>query len=177
MVVGAASIMTSARAENAGATSNRDVLAGLLCQVLDAQYEAVENYCNAQTALFNAIHSRETPQHPSVGRQLQADSPDHRVASSVDGAVRSHGDAVSALHRNLRDLHELHPQLPRNVRRVVSEHIDRMEHILAWLGGHEPLVHPNGVPCRAEISTDAFTLALTSTRASLRLVKDAVPKS
>jgi hypothetical protein len=175
MVVGVALIMTSARADCDGTTSNRDVLA-VLCQLLDAQYEAVEKYCNAQTALFNAIHSREPPQHPSVGRQLQADSPDHRVASSVDVAVRSHGDAVSALHRNLRDLHELHPQLPRNVRRGVSEHMDRMEHILAWLGGHEPLVHPNGVPCRAEVSTDAFTLALTSTRASIRLVKDAAPK-
>jgi hypothetical protein len=162
--------MTS-RDKNAGANQHVVVV---LCQLLDAQYQAVENYCNAQTSLFNAIHSKERPQYSSVRRQdaFAAD----RVAP-VDEALRAHGDAIAALHRNLRSLQEVHAKLPRNLKNVVGDHMDRMDHILAWLGGQEPLVHPNGIPFRAAISTDAFTLALTSTRASIRVVKDAVPKS
>jgi hypothetical protein len=175
MVVEAASSQMTSSSDNENAAGRRHVV--VLHKLLDDQYQAVENYCNAQTALFNAIHSREPPQLPSARRREgSAAVSSDRGAPAVDEALRSHGDAITALHRNLRSLREVRSKLPRNWRDIVSDHTDRMDHILAWLGGQEPLAHPNGVPCRAEISTDAFTLALTSTRASIRVVKDAVPK-
>jgi hypothetical protein len=129
-----------------------------LSDLLDEQYEAVLAYCNSQISLYNAIHSKHD-------RQGEA-------RYNMKSVLRSYSDALAAVRSNLRNLHELSETLPRSQQKLLVDHLDRMDHVLNLVGG-QPLVHPNGVPTSRAIDTDSFTLALSSTRASIRLVKEA----
>jgi hypothetical protein len=132
----------------------------VVSRLLDEQYEAVEAYCNAQISLYNAIHSK-----PGGGRN----------SCSARLVLRSYSDALSSVQASLGRLHEAAAAagLPRNERALVRDHLGRMDHVLALIGG-EPLVHPNGVPTARPVDADTFTLALSAARASARVVKDAM---
>jgi hypothetical protein len=123
---------------------------------LDEQYDAVEAYCNSQIALYNVIHSKQGGGNISMRLVL-----------------RSYSNALSAVRTNLRRLNKLTATLPRNEQKLLRDHLARMGHVLAVIGG-QPLVLPNGVPTTRSINADTFTLALSATRASIRLVKDAM---
>lgn len=148
-----------------------------ILQLLTEQYQAVEEYANAQTALYNALHSKKPAHRGGGGSGFRGPASLHSTHDFA-ALLRSYSDAVTRVQSSTHQLQERSSSptmltLDRGRRRVVDQHRERMSIILNSMGG-QPLVHPNGIPANKTLGPDDFLIALSATRASIRVVQTAL---
>lgn len=170
-----------------------------IAQVLQEQYQSVENYCNATTILYNAT------QHPS---QSASSSSSSTASSDLYQATLQQQDSLGCVQNNLRSLEKLiehyketsepsndnaddgnnPPHQRRRMRTALEhslcEHVARTRRILTTIyhSGQGAAFHTNGLPVTPKIQPigtiassahyDSRLVALTTLRASIKTVTD-----
>jgi hypothetical protein len=160
-----------------------------LFNLLQEQYSATEDYCNAQTALRNVVVSRQ-----EISADGSAWNKNHQRLV-LNQALRQHQKSHDRLHSNLQALKQQesymsassnisNPESSYVLRSTVpvdllSQHIRRSQRILETIyyeGGGA--YHPNGLakPMTTDsistTTTSNMMVALSTLRASIQLVQD-----
>lgn len=138
--------------------------------ILDEQYDVTLEFCNAQTALLNAISPTLPPtaDAPATKRHLL-----ERLVDKYNTCLRRVQD-----HRdNLQEMKVLLQNNKSKFRRVVAvackEHAERSQRVLATVqrAGGGVWSSPHGIALSANDS-DTVTVALATLRASIDALRD-----
>lgn len=154
-----------------------------LTDLLRNQFQCAQDYCNAQTALRNALLR-------SSGSSIESTTSDYDDDDGSPSSVRSVVvQATMAYQTALYELQDLLKALDEEYQDILSnnlmnrqfigllgEHLQRTQRIIASIiSSSPPVMHPSGVMQSQSVSVDDMTLALSTLRASLRTVLNAVP--
>jgi phage/plasmid primase-like uncharacterized protein len=147
-----------------------------LRELLDNQFQATQEYCNARTALRNALIRDDSSSKDNSFSTVEGDG--------MESVTLQYQRAVQKLRMALQRLEEEHRRMQEQVendtdgrsnQRVVvallTRHMERSERIVHSISS-TPVMHPNGIPYMQTVSVDEMTLALSTLRASIRTLTD-----
>ena len=129
-----------------------------LTHILNEQFEATQEYCNAQTALRNA---------------LQNDTAFSNSTTSVVQATIQYEAAMRALQNATRTVDEEYQRIKSegNIRpsrlELLEQHMERTKRVIRSVSA-VPVVHSNGILNAQSVSVNDMTVALSVMRASIR---------
>jgi hypothetical protein len=132
--------------------------------LLDDQFQATQEYCNAQTAFRNALQRERSSNDGSTTSVVQATLQYQRALFAIQDNMKALDEAYQImLQRNNRQ--------DRRLVQVFEQHIQRAKRIVQTIAP-TPVVHRQGVLQAQSVSVDDMTLALSALRASIRTVKE-----
>jgi 23S rRNA C2498 (ribose-2'-O)-methylase RlmM len=120
-----------------------------LHKALQRQFQHVEQYCNAQTRLHNALLEED--------RAFQSTSLQTYII-----------ELEECLRKVQKDLGSLQAKELRNQRRmeVLLSHVERSKRVLLTVYENGAMLHPNGIPATKD-NVAIKTVALSTLRASM----------
>ena len=135
-----------------------------LIDILNDQFEATQDYCNAQTALRNALQS-------------DALSGSNRTTSVVsatiqyESALRAIQTATRAVDEEYRRLQSENKILRPSRLELLEQHMERTKRVIQSVSA-APVVHSNGILNAQSVSIHDMTVALSVLRASIRTMSE-----
>ncbi|GKY92162.1 hypothetical protein MPSEU_000187500 [Mayamaea pseudoterrestris] len=134
--------------------------------LLNDQFQATQEYINAQTTLRNALQrdGQSAIREDNATSVVQATLQYQRALYALQDSTKAIDDAYAHLLQSGDANRRLLP--------LLEEHIRRTKRIISSISS-TPVVHPNGVLQTQSMTIDDMTLALSALRASIRTVTDA----
>jgi hypothetical protein len=150
-----------------------------IAKLLKEQYQCTEDYCNATTALHNALQ-QQTSQACGIGGSNNL----FRATQHYQDVLHRVQKCLGSLEKLIEDLTEIESTQNRDCRTTpllecLQQHLARTRRILATIyksSGEGSSFHSNGLPTPKQSGggsdTNARLVALATLRASIKTVLD-----